>query len=110
MKDCFCEKDTKDIEIGCCGKTKVRSDEEKRALLNRLSRIEGQVRGIKQMLSEDKYCVDILTQASATSSALNSFSKEILESHIRSCVAEGVRSGDEEKIEELISTIGRFIK
>ena len=62
------------------------------------------------MLLDDKYCVDILTQTSAISSALNSFAREILESHIRSCVAEGVRSGDDEKIEELIKTIERFIK
>lgn len=94
----------------CCEKTKMRSEEEKRALVNRLSRIEGQVRGVKEMLLDDKYCIDILTQTSAISSALNSFAKEILESHIRSCVAEGVRSGDDEKIEELIKTIERFIK
>ena len=94
----------------CCEKTKMRTDDEKKALINRLARIEGQVRGIKQMLLEDKYCVDILTQTSATSSALNSFAKEILESHIRSCVAEGVRQGDDEKVEELIRTIERFIK
>lgn len=94
----------------CCEKRKVRSEEEKRALVNRLSRIEGQVRGIKAMLEEDKYCVDILTQTSATASALNSFSREILESHIRSCVIDGVKSGDNEKIEELIRTIERFMK
>ena len=84
--------------------------EERKKLSNRLKRIEGQVRGIKEMLLDDKYCVDILTQTSAISSALNSFAREILESHIRSCVAEGVRSGDDEKIEELIKTIERFIK
>ena len=94
----------------CCEKTKTRTEDEKKALINRLSRIEGQVRGIKQMLLEDKYCVDILTQTSATSSALNSFAKEILESHIRSCVVEGVRQGDDEKVEELINAIERFIK
>ena len=94
----------------CCEKTKTRTEDEKKALINRLSRIEGQVRGIKQMLLEDKYCVDILTQTSATSSALNSFAKEILESHIRSCVVEGVRQGDDKKVEELINAIERFIK
>ena len=95
----------------CCkNKTKMRSEEEKKALINRLSRIEGQVRGIKQMLVDDKYCIDILTQTSAITSALNSFAKEILESHIRSCVIEGVKSGDNEKVEELISTIERYIK
>lgn len=94
----------------CCEKKKMRTDEEKRALINRLSRIEGQVRGIKQMLEEDKYCIDILTQTSATSSALNSFAKEILEAHIRSCVSEGVKNGDDEKIEELIYAIERFVR
>ena len=95
----------------CCSKkNKMRSEEEKKALINRLSRIEGQIRGIKQMLADDKYCVDILTQTSATTSALNSFAKEILESHIRSCVIEGVKSGDNDKVEELISTIERYIK
>ena len=94
----------------CCEKIKKRTEEEKKALINRLSRIEGQVRGIKQMLLEDKYCVDILTQTSATASALNSFAKEILESHIRSCVIDGVRSGDDETVEELINIIERFIK
>ena len=88
----------------------MRTEDEKKALVNRLSRIEGQVRGIKQMLLEDKYCVDILTQTSATSSALNAFAKEVLESHIRSCVADGVRQGDDGKVEELIYTIERFIK
>lgn len=94
----------------CCEKTKMRSEDEKKALINRLSRIEGQIRGIKQMLLDDKYCVDILTQTSATSSAINSFAKEMLESHIRSCVIDGVRQGDDEKVEELIRTIERFIK
>ena len=95
----------------CCSeKMKIRSEEEKRALINRLSRIEGQVRGIKQMIAEDKYCIDVLTQTSATASAINSFAKEVLESHIRSCVTEGIRQGDDEKIEELICAIERFIK
>lgn len=94
----------------CCEKKKMRTDEEKRALINRLSRIEGQVRGIKQMLEDDKYCIDVLTQTSATASALNSFAKEILESHIRSCVSEGVKNGDDEKIEELIYAIERFVR
>lgn len=94
----------------CCGKTKMRPEDEKRALINRLSRIEGQVRGIKAMLEEDKYCVDILTQASAVSSALGAFSREVLESHIRSCVIDGIKSGDNDKVDELITTIERFIR
>ena len=98
------------MENCCCEKKKMRTDEEKRALINRLSRLEGQVRGIKQMLEEDKSCIDILTQTSATSSALNSFAKEILETHIRSCVSEGVKNGDDEKIEELIYAIERVVR
>ena len=94
----------------CCEKTKMRTEDEKGALMNRLSRIEGQVRGIKQMLADDKYCVDILTQTSAVASALNSFAKEVLEVHIRSCVTEGIKSGDNEKVDELIFAIERFIK
>ena len=80
----------------CCqcasGKTKERSEKEYKDLMNRLSRIEGQVRGIKGMLERDAYCVDILMQVSAITSALNSFNKVLLANHIRSCVVENVRS------------------
>ncbi len=95
--------------MNCCEKIKIRSNEEKRALINRLSRIEGQVRGIKGMIENDKYCIDVLTQVSAVASAISSFSKEILEEHIRTCVRDGVKNGDDEKVEELIRTIERFI-
>lgn len=96
----------------CCKSDKLtmRDAEQKRALINRLSRIEGQIRGIKAMIEEDRYCIDILTQSAAASSALSAFSSVLLESHIRTCVTDGIRSGDMERVEELIQTIGRLIK
>ena len=95
----------------CCShKTKHRSEEEYKALLNRLSRIEGQVRGLKEMLQRDAYCPDILVQVSAVTSALNSFSKELLSSHIRTCVADGVRHGDEDVIDELVCVLQKMMK
>jgi DNA-binding FrmR family transcriptional regulator len=89
------------IMENCCCKTKKRSDEEKRALINRLSRIEGQIRGIRSMVENDAYCADILTQSSAASAAMGSFNRELLDSHVRTCVAEGIKNGDEEKLDEL---------
>ncbi len=77
------------------GKKKHRPEEEYRALTNRLSRIEGQVRGVRGMVENDAYCVDILIQVSAVQSALQAFSRELLESHIRTCVANGIRAGDD---------------
>lgn len=92
------------------GKKKHRSKEEYRTLVNRLSRIEGQVRGVKRMVENDAYCVDILYQVSAVQSALEAFSRELLESHIRTCVANGIRAGDDEVIEELVETIKKIMK
>lgn len=94
----------------CCHKTKKRSEEEHRRLINRLSRIEGQIRGIKKMIDEDAYCIDILTQASAANAALNSFNKELLAEHIRTCVADDVRNGREDTIEELVTTLQKLMK
>ena len=91
-------------------KKKLRSEEERKKLTNRLKRIEGQVRGVQTMVENDSYCIDILTQISAISSALSSFSKELLESHIRSCVIDDVRSGGDEKIDELVEVISRMVK
>lgn len=96
---------------GCCEKRKkVRSEKEERALINRLNRIEGQVRGVRAMVEDDAYCVDILTQVSAISSALSSFARELLASHINSCVVEDIRDGREGTTEELISVIERFMR
>ena len=94
----------------CCCKTKVRSEEELKSLTHRLSRIEGQVRGIKEMLQRDTYCPDILVQVSAVNAALNSFSKELLASHIHTCVADGIRQGDNEVIDELVGVLHKLMK
>ncbi len=95
----------------CCGsKKKQRSSEEYKDLTNRLSRIEGQVRGVKKMVEEDCYCVDILTQVSAIQAALNSFNKMLLANHIRTCVAEDIREGKDEVIDELVSILQKMMK
>jgi DNA-binding FrmR family transcriptional regulator len=92
------------------GRKKNRAEEERRSLINRLSRIEGQVRGVRRMVESDAYCVDILTQVSAIQSALNAFNKELLGSHIRTCVADGIRSGSDEVVEELVETLKKLMK
>ena len=94
----------------CCCKTKIRTEEELRSLTNRLSRIEGQVRGIKEMLQRDAYCPDILVQVSAVSAALNSFSKELLANHIHTCVADGIRQGDDTIVDELVGVLQKMMK
>ena len=94
----------------CCHKTKVRSEKEYKDLLNRLSRIEGQVRGIKRMVEEDYYCTDILSQVSAVNAALNSFNKVLLANHIRTCVAEDIKAGRDETIDELVLTLQKLMK
>ncbi|MBO8463778.1 MAG: metal-sensing transcriptional repressor [Firmicutes bacterium] len=91
-------------------KKKQRDEKETRDLMNRLSRIEGQVRGIKSMVGEDRYCVDILTQVSAIQSALNSFNKVLLSSHIKTCVVEEIQSGNEEVVDELCKLIQKLMK
>ena len=78
--------------------------------MKRLNRIEGQVRGIKKMLEEERYCVDILTQVSAIQSALNSFNKELLSRHIKSCVVHDIRMGDDQVVDELCETIQKLMK
>ena len=98
------------MEQQCCHKTKHRAEEEYKSLLNRLSRIEGQVRGIRKMVETDCYCTDILTQVSAVQAALNAFNRELQGSHIRSCVAEDIRSGKDETIDELVQTLHKLMK
>ena len=98
-------------ENSCCAeKRKHRTEEEKKALMNRLSRIEGQIRGIRGMIEKEAYCTDILVQASAVSAAVNAFNKELLASHIRTCVAEDIRQGKDETIEELLCTLQKLMK
>jgi DNA-binding FrmR family transcriptional regulator len=92
------------------GKKKHRTEEEYKSLINRLNRIEGQVRGVRKMVETDVYCVDILTQVSAIQSALNAFNKELLGNHIKTCVADGIRADNDEVIDELVKTIQRLMK
>lgn len=94
----------------CCERKKKRDEKEYKDLLNRLSRIEGQVRGIRGMVENDTYCVDILTQVAAVTAALNSFNKVLLANHIRTCVAEDIRSGNDEVVDELVSTLQKLMK
>lgn len=94
----------------CCGKKKERSEEEYKKLMNRLNRIEGQIRGIKGMVERNAYCTDVLIQVSAINAALNAFNKELLANHIRTCVAEDIRAGKNETIEELVTTMQKLMK
>ena len=88
----------------------MRGEDEKKALVNRLSRIEGQVRGVKAMVENDAYCADILVQVSAISAALGSFNKELLAEHIRTCVKEDIKNGNDEKVDELVALLGKLMK
>lgn len=98
-------------EVCCCShKTKERSDEEYKKLINRLNRIEGQVRGVRRMLENNAYCTDILIQVSAINAALNSFNKMLLADHIRTCVAEDIRSGKDDTIDDLVVTLQKLMK
>lgn len=94
----------------CCHKTKVRSEKEYKDLIHRLNRIEGQVRGIKRMVEEDCYCTDIIVQVSAINAALNSFNRVLLGNHIRTCVADDIRDGKDETVDELIMTLQKLMK
>ena len=100
------------MEKNCCcnHKTKHRSEEEYKALINRLSRIEGQVRGIRKMVETDAYCVDILTQVSAIQAALNAFNRELLANHIRTCVMDDIKNGKDETVDELVQTLQKLMK
>jgi DNA-binding FrmR family transcriptional regulator len=93
-----------------CHKTKHRTEEESKALQNRLARIEGQVRGIRGMVESDAYCVDILTQVTAVTAALNAFSRELLAEHIRTCVTHDLKEGNEETVEELVETVRKMMR
>lgn len=97
---------------GCCcsGKQKQREGSEQKDLMNRLKRIEGQVRGIESMVERSAYCTDILMQVSAVTSALNSFNRVLLENHIRTCVADNIREGNDEVIGELVAVLQKMMK
>lgn len=94
----------------CCERTKNRTEDEIKQLLNRLNRIEGQVRGVKGMVEKNAYCPDIMVQVSAINAALHSFNKELLATHIKTCVADGVKNGDDKKIDELVALLQKLMK
>ena len=99
------------MEHNChCQKTKIRSDEEYKTLINRLNRIEGQIRGIKGMVEKSAYCTDILTQVAAVSAALNAFNKELLAQHIKTCVADDIKNGKDETVDELVATLQKLMR
>ena len=98
------------MEGQCCHKTTERSEDERKKLIARLNRIEGQIRGLKNMVETDAYCNDILTQAAAATSALNGFSKEVLARHMHTCVTEDIRKGNDEVIDELMETLLKLMR
>ena len=99
------------MEETCCQhKTKKRDPEETKALVHRLNRIAGQIQGIKGMIERDAYCTDILVQSSAVTAAINAFNKELLASHIRTCVAQDIRDGKDETIDDLVKTLQKLMK
>ena len=99
-----------DEKCCCCNRKKERSEKEYKDLVNRLSRIEGQIRGKKRMLDEDCYCRDIITQVAAANAALNSFNKVLLANHIKTCVADDIRNGKDDTIDELLTTLQKLMK
>ena len=111
-----CQEDQQGTPTGVYGMSKLhgeqkhRDDKEYKDLVHRLNRIEGQIRGIRNMVDEERYCVDILTQVSAVQSALNSFNKILLSDHIKTCVVEDIRGGNEEVVDELCKTIQKLMK
>ena len=94
----------------CSQRKKERSPEEYKKLINRLSRIEGQIRGIRSMVESGAYCPDILVQSAAANAALNAFTKELLANHIKTCVADDIRAGNDEVINELVTTLQKLMR
>ena len=94
----------------CCEKKTERSEEERRKLINRLNRIEGQIRGIRGMIENDAYCTDVLMQSAAVSAAMNGFNKELWANHNHHCVADQIRDGDDGVIDELVATLQKLMK
>lgn len=99
----------KDV-CNCCGKITERSEEERKKLINRLNRIEGQIRGIRKMVENDAYCADILIQSAAVNAAVNAFNKLLIANHIKGCVARDIRNGKDEVIDELVDTLQKLMK
>ena len=99
------------MEHRCCsGRTKQRTPEERKQLIHRLNRIEGQIRGIRGMVERDAYCNDILIQSAAVSAAVSAFNRALLEAHLRTCVTEDIRAGRDETVDELLATLQKLMK
>ena len=94
----------------CFCKKTPRPEADSQDMITRLNRIEGQVRGIKGMVQDDQYCINILTQVIAVSAALKSFSSQLLTNHIKSCVVDDIKAGNSDRIDELINTINKFMR
>ena len=101
---------TKEASCPACGKKTLRDEELKKKLLNRLRRIEGQVRGIEAMIEADAYCSDVLTQSAAVNAAINAFNRELLACHIRGCVRRDLLAGDESVVDELVDTMQKLMR
>ena len=100
-----------DEKTCCCSQRKKdRPEEERKKLIHRLNRIEGQVRGVRGMVEKNAYCTDILTQVAAINAALNSFNKVLLANHVRTCVADNIRQGNDEVIEELVTLLQKLMR
>ncbi len=99
-----------DEKCTCCHKTKMRSEEEYKSLIHRLNRIEGQIRGIKGMVENNAYCTDIITQVAAANAALNAFNKVLLANHIKTCVADDIKAGKTETVDDLLATLQKLMK
>ena len=98
------------MEKCCCDKMTVRTDDQKKKLINRLKRIEGQIRGLQTMIENDSYCNDVLVQSAAVNAAVSAFERELLSSHIHTCVARDIRNGNDEVIDELVATLQKLMK
>lgn len=99
-----------DQTCSTCNVSTDRGDSLKKSLVNRCSRIEGQVRGVKGMIEKDAYCDDILNQIAAAQSALNSLSRIVLEHHMHTCLVHRIEDGDYEVVDEILKTISKLIK
>lgn len=94
----------------CTQRVKHREEAETKNLINRLARIEGQIRGIRKMVEEDRYCIDIINQVAAVSAAINSFNKVLLSAHIKSCVVEDIEKGSSQMVDELCDTLHKLMR
>ncbi len=93
-----------------CSEQTLRDQKLKHDLIVRLNRIEGQIRGIKNMIQNDAYCADVLVQSSAASAALNGFNKQVIDNHIKTCVSRDIKQGKDEVVDELVDLLHKLMK